>query len=222
MDFSLSPTEVRVLGSLIEKELTTPDYYPLTLNALTAACNQKSNREPVLSINDGTVIQALNALREKKLAWQLETAGGRVPKFANRFREVFDFTPPEVAILCELFVRGPQTIGELRVHASRLHEFADLASVEGTLRQLTERQGGPFICKLPRRPGCKEARYSHLFSGPVGQDEAVAQIQQESVAGADTQGENPRIAALERAVAELRTEIAQIKECLAKQCNTHV
>src|SRR5271157_5269172 len=162
MDWLLDAAEARVLGSLLEKEIATPDYYPLSLNALVNACNQKSNREPVVSFDEDTVETALDGLRTKGLA--LRTIGGesRVPKHSQRFTEKFNLGRREAAVLCVLMLRGPQTVGELRGRAERLYQFDDLEAVESTLGRLAEME---FTEKLPRQPGFKEARFGHLLCG---------------------------------------------------------
>ena len=166
MDFQLNEAEARVLGSLMEKEAATPEYYPLSLNALCAACNQKSNREPVMALDEQSVLDAVESLRAKGLL--LRTSGGdhRVPKFGHRVGEVFNFDRREQAVLCVLMLRGPQTVGELRGRTERLHAFESLEEVEATLNRLIERTP-PLVQKLARRPGEKEPRFAHLLSGEV-------------------------------------------------------
>src|ERR1700724_4015327 len=154
MDLLLHPVEVRVVRSLLEKEVTTPEYYPLSLNALVNACNQKSNRDPVVDFNPDTVDQALQSLRDRGLLLAITGAGSRVPKYGHRFSEKLNLGRRELAIMCELMVRGPQTLGELRTHCERMHAFDDLAEVEAVMDRLPE-----LIVKLPRRPGEKEVRY---------------------------------------------------------------
>src|SRR5512135_2764118 len=163
METILTDTEVRVLGCLIEKELATPEYYPLTLNALTAACNQKSNRDPVMQLEETEVVRALDALRFKQLVL-LSSEGGRVPKYRHILTEKFRLSGAELALLCELMVRGPQTAGELRSRAERMHPFAGPAAVEEALEELLARNP-PLVTWLPRQPGRKEQRYAHLFAG---------------------------------------------------------
>src|ERR1700688_2734326 len=171
MDILLSEVEARVLGSLIEKELTTPEYYPLSLNALVHACNQKSNRDPFMNLEEDAVKQALRTLDQKELAGPADNMESRVTKYEHRLQEVFNFNRHEIAILCELLLRGPQTPGELRSRADRMHKFEDLGIVQSTLQRLMKRE--PSLVKvLPRQPGTKEARYAHLLSGDV---EACAQ-----------------------------------------------
>jgi uncharacterized protein YceH (UPF0502 family) len=166
MPYSLSEIEARILGALIEKEITTPEYYPLSLNALVNACNQKSNRFPEMHLDDDAVLPALRTLEQKGLAGKGDNMDGRVKKYEHRLADVFNFTRPETAVLCELLLRGPQTPGELRSRAERMHHFDDLDSVNATLRHLIERDP-PLAKLLPRQPGTKEARYTHLLSGDV-------------------------------------------------------
>lgn len=186
MEFTLDPVEARVLGSLIEKEITTPDYYPLSLNALVNACNQKSNRDPVLAYDDELVQEGCHTLRHKGLLTVVTGAGSRVPKFAHRFAEKLNLGRRETAVLCEMLVRGPQTVGELRNRTERLHRFPDLEEVQSLLDRMAE-----FAVKLPKRAGEKEARYAHLLCGPVdltetetfaAQPDRVSRLEDELVA----------------------------------------
>lgn len=164
MEDKLSPLQTRVLGCLIEKELGTPEYYPLTLNSLTTACNQKSNRAPILALEEDAVMAALDELRYTHLlVGQVTLSGSRVPKFKHNMQALYAFTQPQLAILCELMVRGPQTIGELRVHASRLHNFASLQEVQTVLDELAAMEKGPLVTYLPREPGRREQRYAQLL-----------------------------------------------------------
>src|SRR3974390_2108079 len=167
----LSAAECRVLGSLIEKELTTPEYYPLSLNALVNACNQKSNRDPVTTLDEETVQQAMQRLNKAGLAGNADNLVGRVTKYEHRLQEAYNFTRHEIAVLCELLLRGPQPPGELRSRAGRMHNFDDLGIMLTTLRKLMERDP-PLVKLLPRLPGTKEARYAHLLSGAVEIKEA--------------------------------------------------
>jgi uncharacterized protein YceH (UPF0502 family) len=160
----LNPTEVRVLGSLIEKQITTPEYYPLTLNSLTAACNQKNNRNPITSLAESEVDEALYTLREKNLAYVFHGSTSRVPKYKHVAPEVLHVTPPELAAICVLMLSGPQTVGEIRTRGSRLYEFSGLEEVEETLRALKTKDE-PMVMSLPRQPGQKEARFAQLLSG---------------------------------------------------------
>jgi len=205
MDIILNDIEVRVLGSLIEKELTTPEYYPLSLNSLTNACNQKSNRDPAMNLAEEDVVRALDSLRFKQLA-VLSADGGRVPKYRHLMAEKLGLMPAEQAIICELLVRGPQTVGELRTRGERMYPFGELAAVEEVLQELMVRET-PIIALMPRQPGRKEGRYAQLFSG-------IPEINEESVearpepARQRVVAENERIAKLEADVALLREEVA--------------
>ncbi len=212
----LSTLEVRVLGCLIEKEMSTPEYYPLTLNSLVAACNQKSNRDPAMQIDDKTVIRTIEDLRyEQQLVRQVSSAGSRVPKYKHMLAEDWAFTPQELAVLCELFVRGPQTAGQLRTHTARLFPFSEISEIESVLNDLVENDDGPFVIKLPREPGCREQRWAHLFSGEIDISEPVAEPRPEA-ARLIVQAENERIAALESEVAELKNQIEQLKADFAE------
>src|SRR5262245_31849446 len=158
----LTPAEVRVLGSLIEKQITTPDYYPLTLNALTNACNQLSNRDPVVAFDEQTVVRALDGLREKRLATLFSGAESRVAKYKHTLNDALLLTPAEVALLCILMLRGPQTLGELRTRSERLYRFEAMSEVEETLSALAARLPQPLVARLPRQPGTKESRFAQL------------------------------------------------------------
>jgi uncharacterized protein YceH (UPF0502 family) len=205
----LTDNEIRVLGSLIEKEITTPDYYPLSLNALVNACNQKSNRDPVLNLNEEDVRQALHSLNQKGLAGTASSAGdSRVPKFEHRMQEAFNFTRRETAVVCVLMLRGPQTPGELRGRTERMHRFEDLTDVQSTLQKLMTREE-PLVKVLPRQPGTKEARYAHLLGGEKPEWEAPpAPIETPAANSAD----NERILHLEEEVSNLKKEIADLKQ----------
>jgi hypothetical protein len=206
----LDEIEVRVLGSLVEKEITTPDYYPLSLNALINACNQKSNRDPVMALDERVVTQALDSLNEKNLAGQVSSADSRVPKYVHRMQEVFNFDRREMAVLCVLLLRGPQTPGELRGRAERMYKFDDLEVVESALRHLMEREP-PLVKKLARQPGTKESRYAHLLAGDV--EGWIAPAEAPPVAATGGQDEQ-RITRLETEVQSLRTEIAALRQQL--------
>ena len=207
----LSEVETRVLGSLVEKELTTPEYYPLSLNALVNACNQKSNRHPVMNLNENAVSQALRSLDKEGLAGPADAMDNRVTKFGHRLQEAFNFDRRETAILCELLLRGPQTPGELRSRAERMHRFDDLGQVQSTLQRLAQRE--PSMVKmLPRQPGTKEARYAHLLSGDV---RAPAPEAAPEVVVTDRTADGERIARLENEVAALRNEVADVKQQFA-------
>ncbi|MRR52902.1 MAG: DUF480 domain-containing protein [Deltaproteobacteria bacterium] len=209
MEMTLDDIEVRVLGSLIEKELTTPEYYPLSLNSLTNACNQKSNRDPVMALSEEEVVRALDSLRFKQLA-VLSADGGRVPKYRHLLAEKMGLIPAEQAIICELLVRGPQTLGELRTRGERMHPFGDLAAVDEVLQELMQRDK-PLISLLPRLPGRKEGRYAQLFSGmpdvTVEEQRTAPEAARVRVAA-----ENDRIARLEAEVTTLRNEMADLRQ----------
>ncbi|MEW6380796.1 MAG: YceH family protein [bacterium] len=218
MDIVLTSVEARVLGALIEKEMSTPEYYPLTLNALISACNQKSNREPVMNLEEKSVVRAIEGLQQKHLVWQRNTAEGRVPKYAHGIGSRFEFSPPQVAVLCVLLLRGPQTPGEIRGRTARLHEFGDLSEVEETLQQLAEHEGGPFVVKLPRQAGCRESRYAHLLCGEVKgeQGECGQGLPPPQRATLEVRAENERIAELEQQVADLRAEVDELRRLFSE------
>lgn len=211
METVLDPVQVRVLGCLIEKEMTTPEYYPLSLNALTSACNQKSNREPVMVLGEEDVVRALDSLRFKQFV-VISADGGRVPKYRHLLSEKLQLVPPELAVLCELLVRGPQTVGELRSRCERMHPFGEAAEIEGVLGELIDREQ-PLAVRLARQPGRKESRYAHLLGGlpePAG-DESVPAPEP---ARLRVQAENDRIARLEEEVASLREEVGGLRRLL--------
>jgi uncharacterized protein YceH (UPF0502 family) len=209
METLLSEAEVRVLGSLAEKQVTTPDYYPLTMNALVHACNQISNRDPVMQYEERQVSEAVDSLRLKNLVYIFYGAESRVPKYKHMMREVLGLAPPELAALCVLMLRGAQTVGEVRGRTGRLYEFADLREAEATLEGLTQRDE-PLVTKLPRQAGRKEARYAHLLSGqPVIEDDGEAQSI--STAPRTRGGESERVARLEAEVERLSGELAEMR-----------
>lgn len=207
----LSEIETRVLGSLVEKELTTPEYYPLSLNALVNACNQKSNRDPVMNLDEESAREALRTLDKKGLAGAADNMASRVSKYEHRLQEAYNFTRHETAILAELLLRGPQTPGELRSRADRMHKFDDLGLVHSTLQRLMKRDP-PLVAVLPRQPGTKEARYAHLLSGDVELSPEVPAGGVEMISGASS---SERIARLEDQVANLQTEIADLRQQFA-------
>ena len=211
MDILLNDVETRVLGSLVEKELTTPEYYPLSLNALVNACNQKSNRDPVMNLDEEAVRDALRTLDKKGLAGAADNMVSRVAKFEHRLQEAYNFTRHEIAILSELLLRGPQTPGELRSRADRMHKFDDLGIVQSTLQRLMKREP-PLVTVLPRQPGTKEARYAHLLSGDV---EVSPPDQAVGAAATSSASSGERIARLEDQVANLQSEIADLKQQFA-------
>ena len=205
---NLTETEVRVLGSLIEKDITTPEYYPLSLNALVNACNQKSNRDPVMQLDEDAVRAALEGLQEQRMAGPARGADSRVTKYEQRLQEVFNFTRPEIAVLCVLLLRGPQTPGELRGRAERLHRFEALEDVQSALQKLMQREP-PLAKVLARQPGTKESRYAHLLSGDVVEADAPGRI---SMTTERSTADTERIARLEDEVTELRKEFSEIKD----------
>jgi uncharacterized protein len=211
MDMTLDDIEVRVLGSLIEKELTTPEYYPLSLNSLTNACNQKSNRDPVMGLSEEEVVRALDSLRFKQLV-VLSADGGRVSKYRHLLAEKLGLMPAEQAVICELLVRGPQTVGELRTRGERMHSFGDLVAVEEVLQELIQREK-PLIALLPRQPGRKEGRYAQLFSG-MPENVVDEQIASPEAARVKVTVENDRIAKLEAEVVTLQSEVAELRRIM--------
>jgi len=202
---ALTAIEVRLLGSLIEKQITTPEYYPLTLNALVNACNQKNNRNPVTSLTESEVEDALYTLREKNLAYVFHGSTSRVPKYKHVAPEVLQLSPPEVAAMCVLMLSGPQTVGEIRTRGSRLYEFSGLEEVEETLHALSTREGEPLVVKLPRQAGQKDARYVHLLSGKPNLEEMAEAAPTERTARRANESE--RIANLEQQVHSLAEQI---------------
>ena len=207
MNIELSPIEARVVGCLIEKQITTPDQYPLSLNALVNACNQKSNRDPVMSADDATIQSTLDHLIRKHFVIEKSGFGSRVPKYQHRFCNTefgtLKFTPQELAIVCELLVRGAQTPGELRTRAARMASFSEVAQVETALESLSSRADGPFVVRLPREPGRRDSRYAHLFSGAV----TIPALTEESITG-PSMASAPALSRLER----LEEEVRQLKE----------
>jgi uncharacterized protein YceH (UPF0502 family) len=220
MKVELSALEARVIGCLIEKQITTPEQYPMSLNALTNACNQKSNRDPVLQLPETEVQALIDGLSRKHLMLERSGFGSRVPKYQQRFCNtefsVFQFTPQERAIVCELLLRGPQTPGELRSRAARMAEFADAAQAEAALEALAQRESGPLVRRLPREPGRRETRYRHLFgaaSAELSEPAATSAATESGVPPADSQAisQAERLAGLEIEVRSLREEIEQLK-----------
>ena len=215
MEALLNSVEVRVLGALIEKEITTPEYYPLTLNSLTTACNQKSNRDPVVSLEEKAVVRALESLRDKGLARQVSGVDMRVPKHYHLFDEKMGLTRPQVAALCVLMLRGPQTVGEIRGRSGRLYEFAGLEEVECVLVELAERTEGALVVQLARQPGRKESRYAHVLMGEPEEEDAQTEGPVDAAA-LEVRAENERIAALEEQVKALRDELADVRSAFAQ------
>jgi uncharacterized protein len=219
MQLTLTAIEARILGALVEKESTTPEYYPLSLNALTNACNQKSNRDPVMQLDESEIRGALNRLEGQSLVRPI--AESRATKYEHRLQDVFNFYRPEMAIVCELLLRGPQTPGELRTRASRIHAFEDLESVHSALQRLSKREP-PVVTALPRQPGTKETRYAHL----MGEGDPLAEAARESSQGEGAAlrdarvalgaaQEDGKLAALVEEVARLRAEVARLQQQFA-------
>ena len=203
----LNENEARILGSLVEKQLTTPEYYPLTLNALVNACNQKNNREPVMSLGEGAVSTSVELLRDRNLIYVFYGSTSRVPKYKHMLPSVYELEPSETAVMAVLLLRGPQTLGELRTRTERMHNFAGLGEVQETLDGLSRREE-PLVVKLPVLPGQKEARFAHTLSGEIDVEAlAAAHPTRSAVAGASAD----RIAKLEQEVTALREEVESLK-----------
>jgi len=216
-DIVLTAEETRVVACLIEKAITTPDQYPLSLNALTNACNQKSNRDPVMQLDEASVQRTLDALAKRHLVGEKSGYGSRVTKYQHYFCNTtfgsLRFSPQELGILCELMLRGPQTPGELRSRAGRLCALADVPEVESALKSLMQREGSPVVVQLPREPGRRESRFAHLFGGPITTSPSPLPAPEEARVDLDSDGERivhleERVAELERAVKELRRSLA--------------
>jgi uncharacterized protein YceH (UPF0502 family) len=216
MNIEFTPHEARVIGCLIEKEITTPDQYPLSLNALTNACNQKTNREPVLDLSEAEVQQSVDSLMKKYMVSDKSAGyGGRVTKYKHRFCNTefgsLKFSKQELGIICVMLLRGPQTPGELRSRTNRLCEFADAEAVEATLRNLMSREDGPFIARLPRAPGARESRYAHLFSGEIVSAGPEVEDHDDAPHNAAGPSAGPslsqRVSALEELVEQLRVKV---------------
>lgn len=218
MNIELSPLEARVIGCLIEKQITTPDQYPLSLNALVNACNQKSNRDPVMEVDERTIQDTLDTLARKHFVVERSGFGSRVPKYHHRFCNTefgtLKLTPQELAIVCELLVRGPQTPGELRTRASRMAAFSEVGQVEAALESMRTREDGPFVVRLPREPGRRDSRYAHLFSGAVAVP--AIEVEPQTVALSNVAAETPsRLDRLEEQVQRLREELDDMKRRLS-------
>jgi uncharacterized protein len=211
----LTAAQARVLGALVEKEVTTPDYYPLSLNALINACNQRTNREPVMNLDEDDVRQALRGLEDKGLAGRARSADGRVTKYEHWLGEAFNFSRAETALLCVLLLRGPQTPGELRGRTERLHRFEEIGDVLAGIQKLMEREPA-LAAVLPRLPGTKEARYAHLLSGPIEAQIAAFQAISGEAAGHDAGSGDAamqeRVERVEAAVEELRQQVAALSQ----------
>jgi uncharacterized protein YceH (UPF0502 family) len=216
MPLELSPIEARVVGCLMEKQVATPDQYPLSLNALLNACNQRSNRDPVMNLEERDLQAVVDKLVRRQLVLEKSGFGSRVPKYHQLFCNTqfgsLKFNPAQTAIVCELLLRGPQTPGELRTHAARLAPLHDVEQVESELEDLMTRPEGPFVVRLAREPGRRESRYMHLFSGPVEADVQPRAHDVTPAGAADEHGSlAARVAALEAEVAELRRELAALR-----------
>ena len=218
MDILLNPAQARVLGSLVEKDITTPEYYPLSLNALVNACNQKSNREPVMSLSEDAVRDALAGLQEYRLAGPASSADSRVPKYEHRLQEVFNFDRREIALLCVLLLRGPQTPGELRGRTERMYHFDSLDDVQAGLQKLMQRMP-PLAALLPRQPGSRESRYAHLLSGPLEEASAEHTAAYAADTAATTSSSampwEGELSTLREEVSALRQEVSDLKSQLA-------
>ena len=206
----LDAAEVRVLGSIVEKAITTPDYYPLSLNSLVNACNQSSNRDPVVAYGEPTVLRAVESLRNKKLVFVFEGATSRVAKYGQRMADALGLSPAQTAAIAVLMLRGPQTVGEIRGRSGRLHEFSGLDEVESTLQSLAARSPRPLVQRLPRQTGYKESRYAHLLAGQPESGPAETGPAAGPPAGTD-KPDNARVSRLEGDVEELRRELAGLK-----------
>ncbi|MCP3700455.1 MAG: DUF480 domain-containing protein [Aliivibrio sp.] len=212
---TITQTEIRIIGCLIEKEITTPEYYPLTLNALTTACNQKSNRDPVISMSESDVLDALNSLIKDRIVTDETRGNSRVAKYQHRFCNTefgsLKLSKQEIAILCVLFLRGPQTPGELRTRTQRLCEFENVAQVEAVLNKLAADESAPKVVKLSKEPGKREARYGHLFCGDISDNVTIYQSHDNHTKSSE---ENIRIEQLESEVSQLRTELDELKQLI--------
>lgn len=216
MTIELAPLEARVIACLIEKEITTPEQYPLSLNALVNACNQKSNRDPVLDLDESTVQQTVDQLVKRYLVSEHGGFGSRVAKYQHRFCNTeygtLKFTPHELGIVCELLLRGPQTPGELRSRASRLCPLKDVTEVEAALDSLARREDGPYVKRLPREPGKRESRFAHLFGGEIADADEVESFGAETPESATVAQLELRIAQLEAAMLEMKALIASLRQ----------
>jgi len=207
----LTAAEARVLGSLVEKEVTTPDYYPLTMNALINACNQRSNREPVMDLDEDAVRQALHGLEDKQVAGRARSADGRVTKYEHWLGEAFNFNRGETALMCVLLLRGPQTTGELRSRTERMHEFAEMSDVIASLQRLMEREPA-LVALLPRQQGARESRYAHLLSGLLESVQSPVVSQPAAHSVPTTPEQDDRIAQLESTVAQLKADVETLRK----------
>ena len=215
MEYDLSPEEIRVLGALMEKENTTPDYYPLTLNALVNACNQKSNRDPVVHFDERATLHAIDALRDRGFATRVQLADSRVPKFEQRITKTLDLTIQEAAVLCILMLRGPQTMGEIRGRTTRFYPFETMEEVTISLEDLMQKKTGSLVARLPIQPGRKEARYAHLLSGEATLPEEPTWTAKEQAPAMEPPLARPISDETLSALEDLREEVADLKENVA-------
>ena len=211
MKETLESIDARVLACLIEKSMTTPEYYPLTLNALTAACNQKSNRQPVMSVGEKDVVPALDRLRDRKLAWSVTLAGSRTPRYRHSLTDVLPMPDTHVAVLCELILRGPQTLGELRTHTARMVTVPDLQTIHTILEELRNHPDGPLVTALPNQPGRRETRYGHLLCGPPEEPEDPTGAMTAEPARQAVIAENDRRVNLESRITALEEEVIRLR-----------
>ena len=211
----LNEYELRVLGALVEKQIATPDYYPITLNALVNACNQKNHRDPVVGYDEATVVRALDGLRDKKLAYTFHGSDSRVPKYGHLFPKAYELNPAETAVMTVLVLRGPQTPGELRSRTAHLHNFENLPEVETTLQNLSLR-AERMVVKLPRQSGSRESRFAHLLAGDINIEEMAAAERSEVSASSSSRGSNDRVARLEEQVTALQQELTELKQQFAE------
>lgn len=218
MNIELTALEARLIGCLLEKQITTPDQYPLSLNGLVNACNQKSNRDPVLDLDEPVVQEVVNGLVRKHLVMERSGYGSRVPKYQHVFCNTefgsLKFTPLETAIICELLVRGPQTPGELRARASRMSEVGDVLQVDNALQELMTRPDGPFVTRLAREPGRRDSRYAQLFCGPVAAAATELEAPVREVSARAGGADDDRLARLEALVEQLANEVSDLKKRL--------
>jgi uncharacterized protein YceH (UPF0502 family) len=214
METLLNPVEARVIATLVEKQITTPNNYPLTLTSLTTACNQKSNRYPVTDLTEEEVARALYNLRERNIAWETAPAGSRVMKYSHEISQQFNFTDPQLAVMAELMLRGPQTVGELRTHCERMHPLGDITQAAEVIQSLVDFPDGPLILKLPREPGRRENRYAHLLCGEPEISQEPVEVKPDSAVLA-VRAENERIAEIEADVRQLRSEMDNLLEQFA-------
>jgi uncharacterized protein len=214
VDVVLNEYELRVLGALVEKQIATPDYYPLSLNALMNGCNQKSHRDPVVSYDEATVARAIDGLKEKKIIYVFHGSEARVPKYGHLFPKAFELNEVEVAVMSVLILRGPQTPGELRSRTSHLYNFEQLSDVETTLQSLSSRER-PLVVRMARLPGARESRYAHLLGGPIGVDDVIAPSKTEH-ATPRMPADDGRLARFEEEMRSMRREIDELKQEFAK------